>query len=116
MDADEKEICQYLKGWPGQFVSVAEISRRAGGKGRYRRDPGWAMPFLSRLVEKGILESDSTGHYRLKPRTKKEKLKRWVSPHIQKILEKSGRSFDQTFEIEVDDDATDLLNPPGSSG
>ncbi len=110
MDADERDICLYLKGWPGQFVSVREITRRAGGKRRSREDPNWAMPILSRLVEKGLLESDSTGHYRLKPRLKKEKKQRWVSPHIQKILEKSGKQFDQTFEIN-EGDVDDLFNP-----
>ena len=112
MNADEREICLYLKGWPGQFVSMAEIARRAGGKRRFRDDPNWAVPTLSRLLEKGILESDATGHYRLKPRSKKEQRKRWVSPQIQRILEKSGKKFDQTFEIEVDDEfPTDLSNP-----
>src|SRR5262249_35058813 len=71
MDSDEREICLYLKGWPGQFVSVAEITRRAGGKRRGRQDPNWAVPVLTRLVEKGILEADSTGHYRLIPRNRK---------------------------------------------
>ena len=107
MDADERDICLYLKGWPGQFVSLAEVCRRAGGKRRYREDPNWAVPILVRLVERGFIESDSTGHYRLKPRTKKEKKQRWVSPQIQKILEKSGKKFDQTFEIEVEQDALD---------
>lgn len=107
MDADERDICLYLKGWAGQFVSVGEITRRAGGKRRYRDDPNWAIPILSRLVEKGILESDSTGHYRLKPRKEKDKSKRWVSPHIQKLLEKSGKSFDHTIEIKEDDDLPD---------
>jgi hypothetical protein len=110
MDADEREICLYLKGWPGQFVSFAEIARRAGGKRRYREDPNWPLPILSRMVERGMIESDSTGHYRLKPRSKKEKKQRWVSPQIQKILEKSGKKFDQTYEIEVDEDV-DLFNP-----
>jgi len=86
MDADEREICLYLKGWPGQFVSLAEISRRAGGKRRGRQEPSWALPVLGRLMEKGIIEADSTGHYRLIKRSKKETKKRWVSPHIQKIL------------------------------
>ena len=104
MDADERDICLYLKGWPGQFVSVGEITRRAGGKRRGHEDPNWAIPILSRLVEKGFVESDSTGHYRLKPRLKKEKKKRWVSPHIQKILEKSGKGFEQTYNIEIDED------------
>jgi hypothetical protein len=109
MDADEREICLYLKGWPGQFVSVAEITRRAAGKRRGRQEPNWALPVLSRLVEKGILESDSTGHYRFMARPKKEKKRRWVSPHIQKILEKSGKSFEGVYEIDEDEDLPDHL-------
>jgi hypothetical protein len=104
MDADEREICLYLKGWPGQFVSVAEITRRAGGKRRGRQEPNWAVPVLNRLVEKGILEADATGHYRLIKRVKAEKKRRFVSPHIQKILEKSGKSFEGVFEIKDEDD------------
>ena len=115
MDADEREICLYLRGWPGQFVSVAEITRRAGGKRRGRQEPDWALPVLGRLVEQGLLESDSTGHYRLIRRSKKEEKRRWVSPHIQKILEKSGKSFEGVFEIKDEDDdlpehLRDLLN------
>src|SRR5262245_60593736 len=110
MDADERDVCLYLKGWPGQFVSVAEITRRAGGKRRYRDEPNWAVPILTRLVEKGILEADSTGHYRLKARNKKDKKQRWMSPHIQKILEKSGKGFDQTHQIEADDLPDEFFN------
>jgi|SRR6516162_4272155 hypothetical protein len=104
MDADEREICMYLKGFPGQFVSYAEISRRAGGKHRYRREPDWAGPILSRMVEKGIIESDSTGHYKLKIRPKKDRPTKWVSPQIKKILERSGKTFEGVFEIDTDDE------------
>jgi hypothetical protein len=100
MDADEKEICLYLKGFPGQFASYGEIAKRAGGKRRYREDPNWASALLTRMVEKGILESDSTGHYRLKVVQKREKAKRWVSPQIRKILEQGGK----TFEIPDEED------------
>jgi hypothetical protein len=109
MDSDEREICLYLKGWPGQFVSVAEITRRAGGKRRAREDANWAIPVLSRLVEKGILESDSTGHYRFIARYKKQKKTRFVSPHIQKLLEKSGKSFQGVFEVDDEDELPDHL-------
>jgi len=107
MDADEREISLYLKGFPGQFVSYAEISHRAGGKRRYRQEPEWATNVLARMVEKGILESDSTGHYRLKTRVRKETTSRWVSPQIRRILEASGKSFDGVFEVDKDDDETD---------
>jgi hypothetical protein len=104
MDADEREICLYLKGFPGQFVSYAEISRRAGGKRRFRQEPEWASNVLNRLVEKGLIESDSTGHYRLKGRPKREKTARWVSPEIRKILERSGKAFEGVFEVDKDED------------
>jgi hypothetical protein len=110
MDADERDICLYLKGFPEQFVSFGEISRRAGGKRRYRNEPEWASPVLGRMVEKGIIESDSTGHYKLKFRPKSERNVRWVSPQIRKILEKSGKDFEGVFELDKDDE--DFLQEP----
>ena len=104
MDADEKEICLYLKSWTGQFISGREISRRAGGKWRFREDPEWAGPALARLIEKGLIESDTTGHYRLVPRPKREKPKKWVSPQIRKILQDSGKDFGELTKVEEDDD------------
>ena len=105
MDADERDICLYLKGFPGQFVSFKEISRRAGGKRRYREEPEWATVVLARMVEKHMIESDSTGHYRLKPKPKnREKQTRWVSPGIRKILERSGKEFDGVFEVDADEE------------
>jgi hypothetical protein len=104
MDADERDICLYLKGFPGQFVSFAEISRRAGGKRRHRQDPEWATPILSRMVEKHLIESDSTGHYRLKIKAGKERSAKFVSPHIRNILEKSGKDFAGVFEVDEDED------------
>jgi 3-hydroxyacyl-CoA dehydrogenase len=95
MDADEKEICDFLRSWPGQFVSHREICKRAGGKWRYREDPKWAVPILTRMVEKGILESDAGGHFRLLPE-KKEK-KQQISPELQKLLDAAK---DKVTEIE----------------
>lgn len=105
MNADERDICSYLKSWPGQFVHGRDIARRAGGKRRFREDPEWAAPALVRLVEQGILESDSTGHYRF--RVKKQKSRKWVSPQIKQILEKSSKDFNQVLEI---DDPEDVEN------
>ena len=90
MDAEEKEICEFLKSWPGQFVSQREICRRAGGKWRFRENPNWALPVLSRMVEKGVLESDASGHFKLVTEKKQDKKKRWISPHLKKILEGGG--------------------------
>ncbi|MDB6036896.1 MAG: hypothetical protein JWM99_737 [Verrucomicrobiales bacterium] len=91
---EEKEICIYLKSLPGQFISGREIARRAGGKSRHREDPQWAAPILTQMVEKRILESDATGHYRLIMKDdRKISKKKWVSPHVKAILERSGKDF-----------------------
>ena len=100
MDADEQAICDYLKSWPRQFISAKEIARRAGGKKRYQEDPNWAIRVLIRMAEKGLVEGDAAGHYRLPQEKKESRLRRWVSPEIKKILEQSGKKFDDVLEIE----------------
>ena len=87
MDADEKDICRFLEAFPGEFVSGREISRRASGKHRYREEEDWAGPVLLRLVEKGLIEDDSKGHFRYIP----PKPKKWIAPHLKQILKKSGK-------------------------
>ncbi len=103
MDADEREILDYLKSYRGQFVSGREIARRAGGKWRFRENPNWSVPILRRLVERGLAETDSCGHYRaiLQEKKKKEK-KKWLSPEIRKLLEESGKKFGETVDIDED--------------
>jgi hypothetical protein len=96
MNADEIAICAYLKGAEGQFVSSTEICRRASSKQRFQEDRGWALPILDRLVEEGCLEIDESRRFRLipKPKPTRPKPARWLSPHVRKILEKSGKRFD----------------------
>ena len=94
MDADQNAICQFLKTWPGQFVSRREICRRAGGKWRYREDEHWAGPVLQRMAEDGIVESDDSGRFRLtKQASSSNPRKRWLSPAIRAIFKASGRDF-----------------------
>ena len=95
MDAEEREIYFYLKGWKQDYISSREICRRAGGKKRFQREPEWGKPVLQRMVERGILETDSGGHYRVKPVADKSpgKKKQWVSPQIANILKQSGKDF-----------------------
>jgi hypothetical protein len=101
MDAEEREICDFLKSWQGQFVSSREICRRAGGKWRFREDPAWAIPVLTRMVEKGYIESDASGHFRLMPeKEKKEKKKVWLSPELRAMLEKTGKTFSEGAELQ----------------
>jgi hypothetical protein len=90
MDSDEREIFQFLKSRGEDFVSYREITRRAGGKQKFHKNQDWARPFLARMQERGILEADAQGRYRIKPVKSKSKATRWVSPDIAKILQEKG--------------------------
>lgn len=90
MDSEEREIFQFLKTRGAEFVSYREITRRAGGRKKFHDDPDWARPLLIRMQERGILDSDSLGRYRVKPVSAKNKATRWVSPDIAKILQDKG--------------------------
>ncbi|MBE0544545.1 MAG: hypothetical protein IH623_24670 [Verrucomicrobia bacterium] len=105
MDADEREIYYYLKSWKNEFIAARDICRRAGGKHRYRQSPEWAKPVLTRMEERGILESDNAGYYRLKPPPEKNKKRHWVSPQVAKILQQSGKDFSASIRIDDDVDA-----------
>jgi len=100
MDSDEREIFNYLKTWGSEYVSVREICRRAGTKRRYHEDPDWAKPILQVMAERGILEKDLLGRYRLKPKPKRSSGGRWVSPDIEKLLKDKG--------VEVESNASEL--------
>jgi len=105
MDADEREVYFYLKGQPEQFIPASSICRHAGGKHRFRDSSDWAQPALLRMLERGILELDATGAYRLKPMPETGARKRWVAPHIAAILKKSGTKFDHVIKEEDEVDA-----------
>lgn len=98
MDADERDIYQFLKSWGDEFVAVREICRRAGGKRRYHENPEWAKTVLIRMEERGIVESNATAHYRVKPAYKKKKGKRWVSPEVAKILGEGDAGIESAGE------------------
>ena len=99
MDADERDIVNYLKSMPGQFISAKEISRRASGKRRHREEPHWALPVLVRMLEQGVVVQDPSHYYRLREAAKKERPKRWISPQMQRILDRRGKA-EETFEVD----------------
>lgn len=100
MQNDEKDIIDYLKAWPNTFVSGKEIARKVGGKERFDKDRGWAIPILTQMVRLRTIDTDHLGHYRLNVETKKKEPKQHVSPQILKILKSSGKSFEG---ISIDD-------------
>lgn len=101
MDADERQIIDYLKSWPRHFVSAREVARRASGKRRFANEPQWAYPVLTRLIEQNVIETDGLGHYRAIMATveAKKRKRRWVSPQMRRILEHSGKDFGDTLDI-----------------
>ncbi len=106
MDADEKEIFHYLRSEAGQFIPLNLINRHAGGRHKFRQSPDWAKPPLLRMVERGILETDSSGAYRLRPMPVSDSnTRRWVSPQLVELLRKSGKKFEAVIEHEEDPEA-----------
>ena len=61
MDSEEREIFHFLQTWGDQFVSGKEIARRASGKKKFYDNPEWAKPLLTRMQERGLLESNALG-------------------------------------------------------
>jgi hypothetical protein len=104
MDYDERSVRIFLRGYPGQFVSPRVISRRLGGKRRYHEDPLWVMPILNSLVDKGIVETDAQGHFRLKKAEPADPRKRvWIAPQVKQILERSSRDFTKVIKIDEEE-------------
>jgi len=108
MDADEREIYDYLSTWGQQFVSAREICRRAGGKHRAYEDPDWAKPVLLRMTDKHVLESDPNGRYRIKPK-KKEKHKTEVSPETAEGLEPGADENGETAPTDSPDTPPEIV-------
>lgn len=104
MDSEEREIFQFLKTWGGEFVGYKEIARRSSSKQKFHDNPDWARPILGRMQERGLVQNDSLGRYRIKPMSKKDQAPRWVSPEIAKILEQKGMNVVDLGEGEIGSD------------
>jgi hypothetical protein len=113
MNADEKAIIDYLKGWPHSYVSGRELARKVGGKARYDDDRGWAIPILAEMVRLGVIEADAYGAFRLAQTDRKKKRQiQHVSPQLLRILKSSGKSFDGlTIDRDADDEESASPKP-----
>jgi hypothetical protein len=100
---EETLIVDYLKPLGKQFASAKEICRRAGGKQKYAEDPYWAKRLLKTMEKRGVLESNASGHFRIKSDEDPKKSVP-ISPHIARILAQSGRNFSEAIVLEVDED------------
>jgi hypothetical protein len=65
LSAEALDIIAYLKTAPNKFVSLQEISRRAGGRRRFEEFPNWAKNLMAILIDAGLLEVNARGHYRV---------------------------------------------------
>jgi hypothetical protein len=65
LSPEERIIMDYLATSPESFFSPREVCRRAGDKEKYSENPNWAVPFLSRLLTRGLVEADASGRYRI---------------------------------------------------
>lgn len=102
MTQEEREIYNFLQATPQNYYSVREISRRTGEKELRRVAPEWAVEHLKRMVRGGILETDGSGHYRMKQRASiKAEGRKWVSPHIAKLLNSSSNDFSGVATTEI---------------
>jgi hypothetical protein len=104
MDADERDIFYYLRNEPDTFVPGAAIFRQAGGRRKFREDQEWARGPLMRMVERGILEVDATGAYRLRPVPRTQQAQRWISPQFADILRKKGKNILNAGPFSGDDE------------
>ncbi len=110
MDADERAIYYYLKTLRPKSAPVRDISRAASGKRRFRYNPEWAAPGLVRMAERGIVEANGEGDYRLKPIPREYmRSKRWATPEIVEALRASGKSCGHLFTPEDEDTYYDSL-------
>ena len=64
LNAEALEIIAYLKTAGGKFVSMREISLKAGGRRRFEETPDWARSLMQPLLEAGHIQVNSRGHYR----------------------------------------------------
>lgn len=105
MDAEEKDIFYYLRADKATFVPAAAIARQAGGRKRFHTDPDWYRAPLHRMVERGILETNSTGGFRLKPRPQLAgNTQMWMSPQIAAILKKNGKAHGGVCPSDLQDE------------
>jgi len=109
MDSVEREIYHYLKSRRPKSVPARDINRHVGRR-KFRYNPDWAKPALVRMVDRGILETDAEGFYRVKPIPPKDvQGKRWASPAIAEILKASGKEFNNVITAEDEDAYYDKL-------
>lgn len=107
MDADERDVIQYLETWGETFVHGKEIARRASSKKRFTQEPQWAKPVLARLKDARAIEGDHCGRYRLAPGAHGEE-EQWVAPDIEKLLQEDIPMSEGSASDEIEENSEPL--------
>lgn len=66
LSENEKNVLDFIKSVQPDWVGPNRIGLQVGGlsSGGIQRHSAWASPICKRLVDKGLLERDTLGHYR----------------------------------------------------
>jgi hypothetical protein len=104
--SEERDIVHFLRSAPRAYFTVREIAKRAGGKKTFAETPDWPKPHLPGLVQRGVLEMDEGGRFRIKNQVEDIEAngRKWVSPHIAKLLKKGNKDFSDAATIEISEE------------
>lgn len=99
LSAEALDILAYLKTDSGRFVSLPEISRRAGGRRRFEESPGWAKRLLPPLLEASLIEVNARGHYRFLAGSQPAALAKLTLPPAKFDAKIVGEDYFPTGEV-----------------
>lgn len=66
MTYEEFAIINFLGANPESYMARREIARKALKRSVFEENPHWADAPLTSLVDRGQVEQDESGHYRIK--------------------------------------------------
>src|SRR5688572_2284593 len=72
LNDDEQIILKFLEQCGEAGASGREICRKAATKDRWKTDERWALPALSSLKDKKLVENSPAGAYRIPPKEEKK--------------------------------------------
>ena len=96
MNAEEKEIYDYLLARAGVYITVNEISKYLGRGRQFEIDRNWARPILRRMEMEGWIEANPFGDYRAKSTSED-------STTFLKALDTPGMDLGDTTIISLSD-------------
>lgn len=100
MSIEESLLFEFLKKCPHRYVSLDEISTRAGLEHDFCRDRNWVQAILRRMEIEGWVERDSDGGFRLKALPEE-------TTSFKKALETPGAPLGDTTIITLADVSED---------